>query len=217
MAGLIKAVLAVHHGVIPPNLHFTRPHPEVDLVGGPFYVPTKVRDWPAVDRRVAGVSSFGMGGTNAHVLVEQAPPVESDDAAGDGGSDSYLLPISAHTPAALRAAIHRLRVYLTTGAPALRDVVYTLAVGRREFACRAVAGGTNRPEVIAALDELLATDRQLAGVPTDRLDAGSRWVAGGQVDWSSLGGRPGRRVHLPTYAFQRARYWIDPPVKEQQR
>ncbi|GAB3938212.1 hypothetical protein GCM10027614_17840 [Micromonospora vulcania] len=73
IAGLIKAVLAVQHGVIPPNLHFTRPHPEIDLAAGPFYVPTKVRDWPDAPRRVAGVSSFGLGGTNAHVVVEQPP------------------------------------------------------------------------------------------------------------------------------------------------
>ncbi|MGW0435651.1 beta-ketoacyl synthase N-terminal-like domain-containing protein [Micromonospora sp. NPDC003197] len=218
VAGLIKAVLAVHHGVIPPNLHFTRPHPEVDLAGGPFYVPTKVQDWPAEARRVAGVSSFGMGGTNAHVLVEQAPPVELDHATSEGWSGGYLLPVSARTPAALRAAIQRLRQHLATGAPSLPDVAYTLAVGRREFACRAVVGGTDLAEVIAALDELLATDGQLAGVSADLRDIGARWVTGGQVEWPGIdGAAPGRRLRLPTYPFQRARFWIDPPVKEQQR
>ncbi|WP_246835780.1 polyketide synthase, partial [Micromonospora sp. MH33] len=95
IAGLIKAVLAVRHGVIPPNLHFTRPHPEIDLSAGPFYVPTKARDWPEGPRRVAGVSAFGLGGTNAHVVVEQPPPPDPADPPGDG---PWLLPVSARTP-----------------------------------------------------------------------------------------------------------------------
>ena len=217
VAGLIKAVLAVHHGVIPPNLHFNRAHPEVDLAAGPFYVPTKVHDWPDVDRRVAGVSSFGMGGTNAHVLVEQPPAVEpatAPSAASGAAADGYPLPISARTPAALRSAIGRLRQHLVTESPALADVAHTLVTGRHAFDCRAVVVCGNLTDAVAGLDALLDSDSRLAGTPGDLLDLGARWVAGGDVDWPASADGSGRRVRLPTYPFQRSRYWIDPPTKE---
>ncbi|MFK0250426.1 ketoacyl-synthetase C-terminal extension domain-containing protein [Amycolatopsis azurea] len=98
IAGLIKAVLAVRHGVIPPSLHFTAPHPEVDLAGGPWYVPAKATDWPVRERRVAGVSSFGMGGTNVHMIVEEAPGVPPRPAS----SGPFVLPVSARDAKALR-------------------------------------------------------------------------------------------------------------------
>ncbi|HEY0697126.1 MAG TPA: type I polyketide synthase, partial [Micromonospora sp.] len=214
VAGLIKAVLAVRHGVIPPNLHFTRAHPEVDLAGGPFYVPTKVRDWPQADRRIAGVSSFGMGGTNAHVLVEQAPPVEPDDTPDPGG---HLLPVSARDPRALRAALTRLRHHLATTTPVLADVARTLALGRRAFPCRAAVACATVADAVATLDSLLAGDGRLGGAPADLLAVGARWVDGEDVDWAELVGDTGRLTGLPSYPFQRTRYWIDPPTREVRR
>ncbi|SCG74672.1 AMP-binding protein [Micromonospora coxensis] len=211
IAGLIKAVLAVRHGVIPPNLHFTRPHPEIDLAGGPFYVPTKVRDWPEGPRRVAGVSSFGVGGTNAHVVVEQPPPAEPVDAVD---APAYLLPVSARTPAALRAALTRLRQHLAGAAPALSEVAATLALGRRAFACRAAVVAADPAGAVAALDELLATDARLAGDPGELRELAAAWLAGRDVDWTALHPEGAvRRTGLPTYPFQRQRHWIDPPQK----
>ncbi|MFE0593879.1 beta-ketoacyl synthase N-terminal-like domain-containing protein [Micromonospora echinospora] len=212
IASLIKAVLAVQHGVIPPNLHFTRPHPEIDLTEGPFYVPTKARDWPQAPRRVAGVSSFGLGGTNAHVVVEQPPPAEPAEPS-DG---TYLLPVSARTPEALRAALTRLRTHLAGSATPLADVAWTLATGRRAFGCRALVAATDPAGAVAALDDLLATGERVAGVPADLRERTAGWLAGGDADWAALhpdGG--GRRTGLPTYPFQRRRYWIDPPQKGQ--
>ncbi|MEH0823915.1 MULTISPECIES: AMP-binding protein [unclassified Micromonospora] len=211
VAGLIKTVLAVQHGVIPPNLHFTRPHPEIDLAGGPFYVPTKARDWPPGPRRVAGVSSFGLGGTNAHVVVEQPPPVEPVELPQ---GRAYLLPVSARTPEALRAALARLRTHLAGVAPALPEVAATLALGRRAFDCRAAVVATDLAGAIAALDELRDADTRIAG-PAGRLrNLAADWVAGRDVDPAAL--HPGegvRRTGLPGYPFQRRRYWIDPVEK----
>ncbi|WP_245730278.1 beta-ketoacyl synthase N-terminal-like domain-containing protein [Micromonospora pallida] len=213
IASLIKAVLAVQHGVIPPNLHFTRPHPEVDLAAGPFYVPTKARDWPEGPRRVAGVSSFGLGGTNAHVVVEQPPPAEP---AAEPSGAAYLLPLSARTPEALRAVVTRLRAHLAGTTAPLADVAWTLATGRRAFGCRALVAATDPAGAVAALDDLLATGGRAAGAPAGLLEQAAGWLAGGDVDWALLhpdGG--GRRVGLPTYPFQRRRYWIEPPQKGQ--
>jgi amino acid adenylation domain-containing protein len=211
IAGLIKTVLAVQHGVVPPNLHFTRAHPEIDLAAGPFHVPTKVRDWPPATRRVAGVSSFGLGGTNAHVIVEQPPPVEPTDAPDAG---AYLLPVSARTPAALRAALTRLRRHLAGAAPALAEVAATLALGRREFDHRAAVVATDLAEALAGLDALLDGDGRLAGPAGELRDLAVAWVAGGAVDWAALYPEDGvRRTGLPTYPFQRRRHWIDPPAR----
>ncbi|MEU8301510.1 AMP-binding protein [Micromonospora sp. NPDC048909] len=211
IAGLIKAVLAVQHGVIPPNLHYTRAHPEIDLASGPFYVPTKARDWPEAPRRVAGVSSFGLGGTNAHVVVEQPPPVEPVDGPQP---TAHLLPVSARTPAALRDMVTRLRQHLAGAAPALAEVAATLALGRRAFDCRAAVVAADLTGAITALDDLLATDARVAGEPAELRELAAAWVAGRDVDWTAL--HPDgavRRTSLPTYPFQRQRYWIDPAQK----
>ncbi|MFI7491743.1 AMP-binding protein [Micromonospora echinaurantiaca] len=211
IAGLIKAVLAVQHGVIPPNLHFTRPHPEVDLAAGPFYVPTKARDWPDAARRVAGVSSFGVGGTNAHVVVEQPPPVEPVDVPD---AAAYLLPVSARDPVALRSALTRLRQHLAGTRPVLAEVAATLALGRRAFGCRAAVVATDPAGAVVALDELLGTDARVAGPAGELRELAAAWVAGRDVDWAALHPEGTlRRTGLPTYPFQRQRYWIDPPQK----
>ncbi|MEV4523196.1 AMP-binding protein [Micromonospora tulbaghiae] len=208
IAGLIKTVLAVRHGVIPPNLHFTRPHPEIDLTAGPFYVPTKARDWPDDARRVAGVSAFGLGGTNAHVVVEQPPPAEPADPPGEG---PWLLPVSARTPAALRAALARLRSHLAGAAPALSDVAATLALGRRTFAHRAAVVAADLPAALSALDVLLDSGARIAGDGGPLRETAAEWVAGRDVDWHALHPEGTvRRTGLPTYPFQRRRHWIDP-------
>ncbi|MEU0534749.1 beta-ketoacyl synthase N-terminal-like domain-containing protein [Amycolatopsis tolypomycina] len=210
VAGLIKAVLSVRHGVIPPNLHFTAPHPEVDLAGGPCYVPVKAADWPAVPRRVAGVSAFGMGGTNVHVLVEE-PPVPVPQVTADG---PHVLPVSARDGKALREALSGLRDRLAADPPDLADVAYTLAVGRRELAVRAAVVATTAAEAVAALDTLLDEGTDLAGAPGAARELAARWVGGAAVDWVARhdGARPGR-VPLPGYPFQRSRFWIDPPAR----
>lgn len=209
VAGLIKTVLSVRHGVIPPNLHFTAPHPEADLAGGPWYVPVKAADWPDPDRRVAGVSSFGMGGTNVHVVVEEAPAA-GPRVTADG---PYVLPVSARDAKALHEALSRLRDRLADDPPPLADVAYTLAVGRREFAARAAVVATTTVEAVEALDVLLADGADVAGPPGAAHELAARWVSGGDVDWAARhdGADPGR-VPLPGYPFQRSRFWIDPPV-----
>ncbi len=124
VVGLIKAVLAVREGVIPPTLHFRKAHAEVDLAASPFVIDTAARDW-AGERR-AGVSSFGLGGTNAHVLVEQAP-MRADKSVTP---QRYEFTLSAHDPAALAVLQARLADFANER-PA--DVAYTLHVGRRRL------------------------------------------------------------------------------------
>jgi acyl transferase domain-containing protein/NAD(P)-dependent dehydrogenase (short-subunit alcohol dehydrogenase family) len=152
-AGLIKAALAVEHGRIPPTLHFERPNPLCDLPATPFFVNADTRDWPVPDGpRRAAVSSFGIGGTNAHVVLEQAPAQRAS-----GASRPWqIVPLSAHTPTALEAATVALADALDRDEPpSLADVAYTLAIGRQAREHRRVVIGR---DVDDALDRLDAGD-----------------------------------------------------------
>lgn len=150
VVGLIKAVLAVRSGLVPATLHFTAPHPDLELADGPFRVVAKTQSWPetAAPRR-AGVNAVGLGGTNAHVVVEEPP--HRPAAVPEPGY--RLLPISARTPAALRAATAALARRLSAAAgPHLADAAHTLSVGRRHFEIRAAALAADRGDAVRALD-----------------------------------------------------------------
>jgi natural product biosynthesis luciferase-like monooxygenase protein/amino acid adenylation domain-containing protein len=131
VAGLIKAVLALRNRRLPPSLHFRRPNPEIDFTKTPFYVNAEPVEWPANGHpRRAGVSSFGIGGTNVHVVLEEAPPLES------GPSREWqLLTWSARTETALEAATADLARFLIQTEESLADIAHTLSA-RRPFAYR---------------------------------------------------------------------------------
>ncbi|HEY0602195.1 MAG TPA: amino acid adenylation domain-containing protein [Herpetosiphonaceae bacterium] len=149
VTGLIKAVLALHHGQIPPSLHFSAANPALSLDSSTFYVNTSLRNWSRTDQpRRAGVSSFGIGGTNAHVVLEEAPPL----APTTPGHQAQLLVLSAKTETALEAATNNLIDYLEhTPAIDLADVAYTLHVGRAPFQRRRMLVCRDREDAIAAL------------------------------------------------------------------
>ncbi|MEO1131282.1 MAG: beta-ketoacyl synthase N-terminal-like domain-containing protein [Cyanobacteria bacterium J06639_1] len=151
IAGLIKTVLALHHRQLPPSLHYQSPNPAIDFARSPFYVNTALKDWDCGDRpRLAGVSSFGIGGTNAHVILEEAPVPTSS-----GASRAWqLLPLSAKTPAALDAATTQLVEYLQQHPDrSLADAAYTLQLGRVPFTHRRFALCQSTSEAIAALQQ----------------------------------------------------------------
>ncbi|HLX07742.1 MAG TPA: beta-ketoacyl synthase N-terminal-like domain-containing protein, partial [Thermoanaerobaculia bacterium] len=149
VAGLIKTVLALEHGQIPPTLHVERPSRELGLDGSPFYVNTRLAPWPAGDApRRAGVSSFGLGGTNAHLVIEEAPAAAPRPA----GRPWHLLTLSARTPAALAAATARLATRLAADAELdLADAAFTLQAGRRRFGQRQILVARDRGDAAGAL------------------------------------------------------------------
>ncbi|HEX6287629.1 MAG TPA: beta-ketoacyl synthase N-terminal-like domain-containing protein [Herpetosiphonaceae bacterium] len=150
VAGLIKTVLALKHGQIPPSLHFTQPNPQIDFASSPFYVNTSLRDWATGKTpRRAGVSSFGIGGTNAHVVLEEAPVAD----AAPTTRPWHLLVLSARSGTALDSATASLAAHLRRHPDAdLADVTYTLQVGRRSFDHRRVLVCRDRADAIAALE-----------------------------------------------------------------
>ena len=149
VAGLIKTVLQLQHKQLVPSLHFEEPNPKIDFVNSPFYVNTKLEEWPSAGGpRRAGVSSFGIGGTNAHVVLEEAPEREPS-----GSSRRWqLLTMSAKTPTALEAATANLGEHLKRNEEEkLADVAYTQAMGRTGYKHRRAVISERREEALAAL------------------------------------------------------------------
>ncbi|HEX6041746.1 polyketide synthase [Longimicrobium sp.] len=133
IAGFIKTVLAVEAGEVPPTVHFRRPNPKIDFASSPFYVSAEREAWGGEGPRRAAVSSFGIGGTNAHVVIEQAP----EPRPSAPRRQTQLLVLSARSPSALDAATERLAVHVAAHPDqSLADVAHTLQAGRREFPFR---------------------------------------------------------------------------------
>jgi acyl transferase domain-containing protein len=150
VAGLIKTVLAIEHAEIPPSLHFEQANPELELEGSGFYINERLRRWEveAGDVRRAGVSSFGIGGTNAHLVLEQAPAVETFAAS----AASRLLILSARTATGLDAATVNLTSHLKEQADVnLDEVAYTLQVGRKAFGHRRAFVCSDARDALTAL------------------------------------------------------------------
>jgi acyl transferase domain-containing protein/acyl carrier protein len=167
IAGLMKAVLALQHKMIPPSLHFTEPNPNIDLLDSPFYVNASLSEWKTDGPRRAGVSSFGMGGTNAHVVLEEAPC----PAPGPPGRPWQLLPLSAKTPEALESMTSNLSAYLENHHSVnLGDVAHTLQVGRKRFPHRRMLVSKDVAHALAILNE---RDGRMA---TNVSEAGDRSV-----------------------------------------
>ncbi|MYW67357.1 acyltransferase domain-containing protein [Streptomyces sp. SID8379] len=142
LAGLIKAILVLRHGLVPPLVNFTRANPQLGLSESPFTLPRRATPWPADAEgpRRAGVHSIGMGGTNAHVILEQAPPAPAR--ATPAAPPPALLPLSARSPKALTESARSFRETLVRD-PGLdpADLLATTALGRRHHEHRLVVTG----------------------------------------------------------------------------
>ncbi|NBM18357.1 type I polyketide synthase [Streptomyces sp. GC420] len=180
IAGLIKTVLSLHHGQVPPSLHFRSPNPHIDFTGLRLRVVTEPAPWPESGRAaaLAGVSAFGFGGTNAHAVLEQASPAPSPLSGAEaetGGSVPHVLLVTARSGERLGDAAGALARTLASGAgvgaPALADLAHTLARhGRGPVGAAVVA--RDRDELATRL-AALARDESLPGiVPPRRHQAG---------------------------------------------
>ncbi len=221
VAGLIKVVLGLGHGVVPGQLHWERPSEHVRWSELPLEVVTEPRAWPTIGgRRIGGVSSFGFSGTNAHVVVEswEQPPAISD-----GAPREEVLVVTARTERGLRALVERYVEFLAASESDWSEICYTAAVGRAVFGERVAVVAQSKPAAAEKLGQWLR-GVSAEGIYTGQVRAGERarktvsgtasemaaeFVRGATVDWAGAwSGRKLRRVALPSYAFQRERYWI---------
>ena len=242
IAGLTKVLLQLRYRQIVPSLHSARLNPHIDFASTPFVVNQTLRPWeaPTVEGRrlprIAGISSFGAGGSNAHVIVEEAPQPAVVDAQGP-----QLFPVSARNAAQLRQKLEDLLAFLEDESQADLSPVslaWTLQHGREAMDHRWIARADDRAGLIGLLKDWLANGnardtwhddarahrdamsvraRDEADVALQRLvdardfDAvAAQWVRSARPDWSRLHPRRPALVSLPGYPFARQRYWRDP-------
>lgn len=236
VAGLIKVLLALNSQTLYQTLHCAEPNPLLELSGSPFYLLHEAAPWR---RRVvdgkdlplrAGLSSFGAGGANVHLVIEEY--VSGDQHPILAPQKTVVVPVSAKSQAALKEGIVRLRKVVADAD--LSELAYTLQVGRDAMRCRAVFLPSDKDDLIRRMDAFLGGDEGAAVRgeippgrraktamlnPTDRdgQAIAEHWVAGGDVDWLALYGevRP-HRIALPSYAFQRKSFWLPEEVKTAQ-
>jgi acyl transferase domain-containing protein/acyl carrier protein/enoyl-CoA hydratase/carnithine racemase len=234
IAGLAKVLASLNHETIPPTLHFAGGNPAIDFTRGPFRVNDAPVSWPARPggKRRAAISSFGFSGTNAHVVIEEAPEMASVREPARG----QLFVLSARTPEQLRNQADHLVSHLETHPDLLpEDVAFTLIAGRRAFAQRLMLTASDLPALMTGLKAWLAGEigsgvetgevgpsgeaagPDISGPVTvadegqraDQLRAlGHKFLAGSRLDPRELFSEPRRRVPLPTYPFAGKSYWV---------
>jgi len=150
VTGVIKTVLSMQNKTLPGLAHFSAPNPEINLGGSPFVFSSETKEWEANGPRRAGVSAFGVGGVNAHIVLEEAPALP---AAAPARTEQPMC-LSARSPKALQTAIANLATHLEANPTLnLSDVAFTLATGRRAFQHRFAFAADNMPSVVAQLCE----------------------------------------------------------------
>ncbi|MYZ40336.1 MULTISPECIES: polyketide synthase, partial [unclassified Streptomyces] len=217
VVGLVRAVLSVHHGFIPPHADFHAFNPQIGPDPVPFYIPTRARPWPADRDRVAAVSSFGIGGTNAHVVLEaDGPGMEPGESTGPSAATVPCLVLSNSSEAGLRADATRIADYLTARPEEYGKVLRHLQAGRpaRRHRIAAVC-----PDAGAAVEWLRSdwtsydTATTAVAIPlpatipaTDRSaeDLAAAWPAGRRIDWPT--GPAQAPWDFPAPAFDLADY-----------
>ncbi|MBB4780025.1 type I polyketide synthase [Streptomyces rapamycinicus] len=192
VAGVIKMVMAIREGVLPKTLHADEPSPHIDWTGGAVSLLHDSTPWPDRDRpRRAAVSSFGMSGTNAHTILEQAPQAEPTEAAEAEAADGPVAwVVSGRSGEALQAQAGRLREFLTERPElSVADVALSLATTRSAFEHRAVVTGADREELLQRLEAVAEDATASNGVVRGRTgDAGrSVFVFPGQgAQWVGM-------------------------------
>ena len=232
VAGLQKTILSLANGVIPAHLHCRERSAAIDWANMRLQVPTVAQTWPERGgARRAGISSFGFGGTNAHLVVEQAPPVGSRSPAA---LDVYVLPLSAKSETALRQLATSVARLLRTTEDALVDICHTAACGRDHFANRLVIVGDDAKAMAGAIEQWLSEDRcdatntfvlssrpvtnaeevsssqaRPADATQAALQLGRRYMRGAAVDWAACyQALDVAKVDFPGHPFERQSYWV---------
>ncbi len=229
IAGLVKTVLSMQQGQIPGNLNFTELNPYIDLDKTPFYLVNKTQPWDRLKTaagaeipRRAGISSFGFGGTNAHIIVEEYRDHLNENPINSNESTSYLITLSAKTDGALKQRINDLSEWLMkkTDPPDLAAISYTLNLGRNHFdkRCALIVKSITElqetliriqqnqfPENYIVNDGLAQTNNRLSS--SKEFSLARLYVTGSNIEWESLK-LPKRRVSLPGYPFAKDYYWV---------
>lgn len=208
IVGLIKTAMILNKGVIPKSINFESPNPQINFNELPFYLETKENIiLNKSEKNYAAVSSFGIGGTNVHMILEdykQEKEIEDDNR-------SYVLPFSAKSESALHMQKENLKEFLKSH-PDLNicDVAFSLCFGRSDFKCKDYLIASNVNEVIEQLSGNKVCLNKDSGL--DKI--AQQWIIGENISWETLfRGVNAFRVPLPTYPFEEKSFWINPSLK----
>jgi acyl transferase domain-containing protein/thioesterase domain-containing protein/pyruvate/2-oxoglutarate dehydrogenase complex dihydrolipoamide acyltransferase (E2) component/non-ribosomal peptide synthetase component F/aryl carrier-like protein len=238
MAGLIKLALSLSKAKIPASVNFEQANPAIDFATSPFYVVSEGKPWLSGDSpRRGALSSFGIGGTNAHAILEA---YEASDVAEAGESGPHLFPLSAHDPGRLFSYVDRIARFLSREVKAdtrLADVAYTLQTGRMPMRSRVCLVASTCDELLRKLYRVMELkesskdcylgkrdrDLEMFGDDDEEVEAllqgwiakekwtkiARYWADGGVLDWHLLHkGLRRKRVSLPTYPFSQEPYGL---------
>lgn len=224
VAGVIKTVLCLQNGLVPPNLHFDTPHPKLDWDSMPLIIPTQAYALGSEDKRaIASVSGQGISSTNACIVLTQAEPAAQRAPAQP--DRPHAVTLSAPNPAALdkvcRSLLARLEEDGAQHHHALRDIAYTTTQRRAQHASRVAFVAASHEELALSLRRYLSggvggsfgddgADRDGDDGLRRRLERiAEAYMAGEPVDWSEVSEPGGRLVDLPAYPWQLERHWLD--------
>lgn len=243
MASVIKTLLQLKYKTLVPTLHCKRMNPHINLEETPFFIVNEKQDWNAiVDNsgrsipRIAGVSSFGLSGVNAHIIIEEYVSLEKEPVSVP--AEPQLIVLSAKNQSQLQAVVENLFQFVkeNKSSISLLDLAYTLQIGREHMDSRVAMIVADNEELLVGLEHFLdqaettsiplfhkenlgrkRNFKQMENAKIKVLIAennlekiGSYWVKGGKVPWELLSGNKGAcRISLPAYPFARNRYWIE--------
>ena len=227
VASIIKVLLSMNHHKIPGLCNFKELNPYLELDDSPFYIAIDNQPWnqlqaesgETVPRR-AGISAFGFGGTNAHMILEEAPAKQSVE-----NQESQMIILSAKKEEILQEYIKIVANYMKLHTSLnLADVAYTLQVGREEWDYRFAIVADTTEELVRKLEAYLAgesmdgvfqgtksTEEKVDGIMANGIEeVAKKWVTGASVEWKTMwSGKQVNRVSLPGYPFEKKRYWIN--------
>ncbi|MGG4502279.1 condensation domain-containing protein [Paenibacillus polymyxa] len=246
MAGLIKMILALQHKKLPPTLHFAYPNPLMNLHSSPVYIHTKLADWRSEDGIPlrAGISSWGLSGTNCHVVLEEYPVSRPSLSSSSDVpcSEERVFTLSAYSEDSLRRLTARYIDFLESDdIPSLENICYVLNTGREHHAYRLAIPVSDRISLCSKLRQAYnalvcqdGTGLEQQGIfctiyseplplaemtlDTDARMIARRYVNGENRRWLEDYSADGCvKVPLPTYAWDKQRYWVEPPIERRSR
>lgn len=190
IAGVIKTVLSLNHEAIPPNLHFKNPSPHISWDDIPVKIPTELTDWSKSDLpRIGAVSSFGISGTNAHVIIEEAPKVAEADITVINKKKYHVLPISAETDSALRNNAQKYVDFLNRSSASIEEICASAALRHTHYKNRYLAVGNDIEELKNSLSLCINDEIEIPNIDHTNIDhklafvypgQGSQWIGMGQ-------------------------------------
>ncbi|WP_191559490.1 type I polyketide synthase [Metabacillus idriensis] len=235
IAGLIKTVLLLKNKEIPATLHFNDPNPHINFMESPVYVNTELIPWETKEGtlRRAGVSAFGLAGTNCHVILEEYEESSEVKIAEQSEQERYIFTLSAKSQESFKKLIKRYLAYLPNTKNALTDICYTSNIGRGHYAYRLAIPVSSVSELQECLEQFSKfSEEKLSSSIEDsvyynylskRIERSfeidkttehktilQEYIAGSEINWEAMYDRNNRRrVPLPVYPFSGKRHWIN--------